>query len=159
MEQQADDVLAMVKNHNLSMENKIKAITDLKAQIKHRQVPDAAVSPTFEVIRIGIATPSLLDAAFATLSHLIKRLTLQDQQHILSSQGNKTYPLILERLGDQKDRVRLRASNALTDFWTVSPSDVEQLVRDMVLSGKNPRAKEAGMQWVSKVVSKDTLLS
>lgn len=153
MERQAEDLLDIVKDNNVLSELKIKQITELKAHIKHRHVPDAAISPSFEIIRVGIMSLPLQDAAFSTLNHLTKRLVLQEQQHIVAVQGAKTYPLLVERLGDHKDRVRTRASQALTDFWLAASADVEEVVRDAVLSGKHPRAKEAGLQWILKASS------
>lgn len=153
MEKQAEDLLVTVKDNNVSPEVKLKDITELKAHIKHRHVPDAAISPSFEIIRIGIMSLPLQDAAFSILSHLTKRLVLQEQQHIVAVQGAKTYPLLVERLGDQKDRVRIRASQAFTDLWLAASADVEEVIRDVVLPGKHPRAKEAGLQWISKASS------
>ena len=151
MEQQATNLLAVVKNHNVPVDTKLKLLGDLKAYIKHHQVPEAAVSPSFEVVRASISTSQLLDVGFSTLSHLTKRLLLQDQHHHLATQAHKTYPCVLERLGDQKDRVRLRAIQAFADFWPASPADVEQVIRESALTSKSPRAKEAGMQWIVKV--------
>lgn len=133
------------------MELKLRYLNELKADIKHRQVPETAIIPAFDVVRVAIATPALLDAGFSILGHLAKRLVLQEQTSILVAQGIQIYPSIVERLGDHKDRVRQRAAQALTDFWSASPVDVEQVIRDSALTSKHPRAKEAGMQWVAKV--------
>lgn len=157
MEQQAEDLLVFIKDSNVPLELKIMNISELRANIKHRHVPDAAISPSFEIIRFGIMSLALQDAAFSTLSHLTKRLVLQEQQHIVAVQGAQTYPLLVERLGDQKDRVRIRASQAFTDFWLAASADVEQVIRDVVLPGKHPRAKEAGLQWISKASSSNLL--
>ncbi|KAI4129163.1 MAG: hypothetical protein LQ347_003892 [Umbilicaria vellea] len=151
MDQQAEALLTIIKDNNVPLELKLTNIGELKANIKHRHVPDAAISPSFEIIRIGLMSLALQDAAFSTLSHLTKRLVLQEQQHIVAAQGANTYPLLVERLGDQKDRVRIRASQAFTDFWLAASADVEGVIRDVVLPGKHPRAKEAGLQWISKM--------
>ena len=153
MERQAEDLLAAVKDSNVSSEVKIQQFTDLKTHIKHHHVPEAAISPSFESIRVGINSHPLQDTAFSTLKHLSKRLMIQEQHDIIAIQGAKTYHLIVDHLGDSRDRVRTRASQALTDFWIVTPADVEEVIRDVVLSAKLPRAKVAGLQWISKVSS------
>ncbi len=141
--------LASMRGTGIPVETKLKQLTELKAEIKHRHCPEAAVGPLFDVIRLAIATPHLTDAGFSILGHLMKRLELQEQGSLLEHEGAKTFPPLLERLADPKDRIRQRAIQALTDFHTVAAPGVEQFVRDHVLANRNPRAKEAGMQWVA----------
>jgi CLIP-associating protein 1/2 len=151
MELQCVHTLAALRSPSVALDVKLDLLTKLKTHIKHYHVAEPAVNPAFEVIRYAISHPQLLDAGFSILSHLTKRLELQEQLPLVAAQGKKTYPIILERLGDAKDRVRLRAIQALTELWKASHTDVEQLVRDSALAGKSPRAKEASMQWIIKV--------
>ncbi|MCJ1245786.1 suppressor of tub2 mutation [Trapelia coarctata] len=151
MEQQATHLLAVSKNAHVPLETKLDLLIKLKTYIKHHHVPESAIAPAFDVVRFAISNSQLLDAGFSILSHLTKRLELQEQLPLTAAQGKKTYPIILERLGDAKDRVRLRAIQALTEFWKASHTDVEQLIRDSALSGKSPRVKEAAMQWILKM--------
>lgn len=159
MEQQALHVLAVLRNSHVALETKLDHLTKLKTHIKHHHVPEPAINPAFEVVRFAISTPQFTDAGFSILSHLTKRLELQEQLSLTAAQGKKIYPIILERLGDAKDRVRLRAIQGLTELWKASPTDVEQLIRDSALAGKGPRAKEAAMQWIIKVWSTTSYLS
>jgi len=151
MEQQCVHLLAALRSASVALDVKLDLLTKLKTHIKHHHVAEPAINPAFEVIRYAISHSQFLDAGFSILSHLTKRLELQEQLPLIAAQGKKTYPIILERLGDAKDRVRLRAIQALTELWKASHTDVEQLVRDSALAGKSPRAKEAGMQWIIKV--------
>ena len=146
----AIDALAALKA-GVPTDTKLKLLTELKAEIKHRHCPESAVAPLFDVVRASISTPHLADAGFSILSHLTKRLIGQDQILVLQTQGLKTYPCLLERLADSRDRIRNRAVQALTDFHAIAASDVEQFVRDKVLTCRSPKAKEAGMQWVAGV--------
>lgn len=150
METLASNTLTALKS-TAPIDTKVKHLTELKAEIKHRHCPEHAVAPLFDAIRISLATPHLTDAGFSILGHLMKRLELQDQDSLLQAQGVKTYPCLLERLGDQKDRTRHRALQAFTDFHSVSAPDVEQFVRDHALTNRHPKAKEAGMQWLISV--------
>lgn len=147
METLASNTLAALKS-NAPIDTKLKHLTALKAEIKHRHCPEHVVTPLFDAIRISLATPHLTDAAFSILGHLMKRLELQDQHTLLQAQGVKTYPCLLERLADQKDRTRSRALQAFTDFHSISASDVEHFVREHALTNRHPKTKEAGMQWV-----------
>ncbi|KAI9816215.1 MAG: suppressor of tub2 mutation [Pycnora praestabilis] len=156
MEDQAADVLAVVKGSNASIESKVNLITDLKSSIKHHQVPDASVTPIFDIIRIALSSQhsSLISTGLSTLSNLLKRLSHQKQSHIITLQSGKTLPLLVERLGDQKERHRWLSSQCLTELWLVCPQEVEHVIRDGALAGKHPRAKEAGLQWLI-VMSKE----
>lgn len=150
METLASNTLAALRS-TAPIDTKLKHLTELKAEIKHRHCPEHAVPPLFDAIRISLATPHLTDAAFSILGHLMKRLELQDQDSLLQAQGLKTYPCLLERLADPKDRTRHRALQAFTDFHSISAPDVEQFVRDHALTNRHPKTKEAGMQWVISV--------
>ena len=149
MDTLAFNALVSIKGSGSSVETKLKHLTDLKAEIKHRHCPESAVGPLFDVIRLSLANPHLSDAGFSILGHLIKRLELQDQGSILHVQGVKTFPVLLERLADPKDRMRARATQALLEFHAIAPADVEQFVRDNVLTSKSSRAKESGMFWIT----------
>lgn len=151
MDQLASHVLDVTKNTNVPLNTKLDLLSRLKATIKHQHVPELAISASFDVVRVAISSSDLLDAGFSILSHLTKRLILQDHHSILTSEGKKTYNCIADRLEDGRDRVRSRALQALIDFWSVSPTDVEEVIRDISLASKVPKAKEAGLQWVLKV--------
>ena len=150
MDDLAFKALAAIKG-GVPTETKLKHLAELKAEIKHRHCPEPAVAPLFEVIRISISTPLLTTAGFSILGHLMKRLQGQGQESLLQIQGVKTYPCLLERLADQREPVRHRAIQALSDFHAVSAQDVEQFVRDKVLTCRSPKAKESGIQWVTAV--------
>lgn len=151
MEALATKSLATLKGAGNSVDVKLKYLVELKQDIKHRHCPEGAIPSLFDVARNAIGTPHLIDAGFSILSHLIKRLILQGQQAIIQVQGIKTYPVLFERVADQKDRMRQRAVIAFSDFHSVADKDVEQYMRDTVLTSKSPRAKEAGMQWLVNV--------
>ena len=151
MEQQANALLAVLRNSNTPLDVKLTALNNLKAHIKHYHVPEAAVSSSLDVISLALSSHQLLDAGFSILSHLTKRLILQEHQHTLSSQATKIYPPLLDRLGDQKDRNRVRAIQALVDLRPAATTDVEQLIRDSALTSKISKTKESALQWVVRV--------
>ena len=153
MEQLATDTQASLKS-SAPIDEKLNQLTNLKQEIKHRSCPERAVPIIFNVIRIALSTPHAVDAGFSILGHLTKRLVLQSLQHHIHHQTIKLFPVLLDRLGDARDRLRQRAVAALGDFYSTSEEahkDVEQFVRDTVLTSKNPRAKQSGMQWILEV--------
>lgn len=155
MEQKAAELLATLKNHNVSVDTKIAHLTSVKSDIKQKNVPEGAVPSIFESLRLSIASQhfSVLAAGFSTLGHFLKRLFIQEQHDLVSHQARPIYPLLLERLGDHKERVRTQAAQAFTDLWPAANADVEHYVLDLALKGKNPRARETSMIWLSNVSS------
>jgi CLIP-associating protein 1/2 len=153
MEPKAAELLAVLKNNNLSIDVKVGHLLGIKSEIKQRNVPDAAVPTIFESLRLSIAShhSALFAAGFSTLGHFLKRLFIQEQHHIVSSHARHICPVLLERLGDHKERVRAQAAQAFTDLWPAAGLEVEHYVLEVALTGKNPKSKEMSLLWLSNV--------
>lgn len=153
MDTRATELLSALRHNNISIESKIETLSKLKSEIKQKNVPEEAISTIFGAFRVAISSQhsSLSTAGFSSLGHLLKRLYLQEEQQAIAHHGRNTYPLLLERLGDHKERIRAQASQAFTDFWTAAPADVEHHVLETALGGKNSRAKETSMLWLARV--------
>ena len=161
MESKAAELLAVLKSPNHSIDTKIAHLANAKSDIKQKNVPESAVPLIFESLRLSIASQhfSLLEAGFSTLGHFLKRLSIQDQHDLISSEANGLYPLLLERLSDHKDRVRAQAAQAFTGLWPAANAEVEHYVLGTALVGKNPRAREISMIWLCNVSFLRLLLS
>jgi CLIP-associating protein 1/2 len=153
MEAKASELLAAFKNPNLSVDSKVAYLTSVKSDIKQKNVPEGAIPTIFETLRLAISSQhySVCGAGFSTLGHLLKRLTIQDQQQWIVNQARNLYTLLLERLNDHKERIRAQAASIFTDLWPVAGGEVEYYVLEVALIGKNPRAKEMSMLWLSNV--------
>lgn len=155
MEVKAAELVAALKNSNMSVDTKVAHLQCVKSDIKQKNVPEGAVPSIFESIRLAIASQhsSLSGAGFSTLGHFLKRLLIQELHHLVALQCRALYPLLVERLGDHKERIRAQAAQSFTDMWLAAPEEVEQCVLGQALVGKNPRAKEMSMIWLSNVNS------
>nr|POE94550.1 protein stu1 [Quercus suber] len=155
MDQQAATLLATLKRPAAPSDTKINLLKEVKSSIKHYRVPDTAVGPLFECLRLAIvqqASSILVDSALSTLAHLIKRLKIQDPAGSAIAQlAPRLLPALQDRLGDLREPIRASVSQGLTELYTFLASDVETLVRDETIPSGNPRAKEAGMQWVVRM--------
>jgi CLIP-associating protein 1/2 len=153
MEAKAAELLAAFKNPNLSVDAKVAHLTAIKSDIKQKNVPEGAIPTIFDTLRLALTSQhsSVLGAGFSTLGHFLKRLSIQDQQQWIVSQARNFYPLLMERLGDHKERVRAQAASIFTELWSVASNEVEYYVLETALTGKNPRAKEMSMLWLSNV--------
>lgn len=160
MESRASEVLVALKNPNVSVDAKVTALTNLKSDIKQKNVPEAAVPPIFESIKLAISAQhsSLSSAGFSTLGHLLKRLYIQEYHSLIALHARSLYAICLERLGDHKERLRSQAAQAFTDLWTAAPQDVEHHVLGVALVGKNPRAKEMSMTWLATMTREHNIL-
>lgn len=153
MEAKAEDLLTALKNPNLSIDTKLNYLLALKSDIKQKVVPAYLTPHLFHGIRLSITSQHapIYVAGFSTLGHLLKRLYLQEQHGDVAYYARDLYPILLERLGDHKERVRTLASQAFTDLWPAANAEVEKHVLGTALNGKNPKAKEMSMLWLTLV--------
>jgi CLIP-associating protein 1/2 len=147
-EKQVGDLLALLRT-DASIDAKVAQVTAIKSAIKQHNVPDVCVAPLFESLRTASSSQHavLVNAGFTALNHLLTRLSRQEPKYLLK-EAARTLPLIVEKLGDQKEKFRSLATQSMITLWKVSPMDVERSVRNTAMVGKNPRAKEASLQWL-----------
>ncbi|KAI1110880.1 clasp N terminal-domain-containing protein [Nemania sp. NC0429] len=145
---QVQGLLAILKKET-TVDAKVQYVTVIKSAIKQHNVPDACVAPLFEGLRQASSAQhaALVNAGFTALNHLLTRLSRQDPKY-LHREAKQTLPLILEKMGDQKEKFRALALQAMTTMYAHVPADAERFVRNTAMVGKNPRAKESSMQWL-----------
>ena len=150
-EEQVANLCAILRT-DASVDAKVHQINNIKSGIKQNNVPDVSVPLLFEATRTAMSTPhaALTNAGFSTLNHLLTRLSRQEPKHI-TKEAPRTLPLVIEKMGDQKEKYRQLAAQCLTTFWKNAPIDVERIVKNAGLVGKNSRMKEASMYWVVQV--------
>ena len=152
MDVQAATLLSTLKRPAASSESKLNALNTLKSDIKHYRVPESAQATIFECLKLAItqqASSTLASSAFSALGHLVKRLKIQDASgHAITQLAPRLFPALHDRLGDMREAHRTAASQALTELYPFCTADVENIIRDEAIGGSNPRAKQAGMQWV-----------
>lgn len=150
-EEQVGDLQAILRT-DASTDAKVLQVNNIKSGIKQNNVPDACVFPLFEAIRSSMTSPhaALANAGFSTLNHLLTRLSRQEPKHLVK-EAARTLPLVMEKMGDQKEKYRQLSAQCLTSFWNVSPLDTERIVKNVGLVGKNPRMKESCMNWLLQV--------
>ncbi|KAJ5744703.1 Protein stu1 [Penicillium manginii] len=160
MEAKAAELLAVFKNPNVSIDSRVAHLTAIKSDIKQKNVPESAIVIIFDTLRLAISSQhySVASAGFSTLGHFLKRLSIQDQQQWILSQASNFYPILLERLGDHKERVRAQSASIFTELWLQANSEAEYYVLQCALVGKNPRAKETSMLWLSSMTKNHGLL-
>ncbi|CAG8953942.1 hypothetical protein HYFRA_00010903 [Hymenoscyphus fraxineus] len=131
------------------IDTKVAHITSAKSVIKRNNVPEVCIVPLFEAVRTAMASQhaQIVQAGFSTLSNLLERLSRQEPKYVVKEAG-RTLPLVIDKLGDPKEKYRSLAATCLTTFWKVAPLEVERIVKNAGLVGKNPRMKEASMAWV-----------
>jgi CLIP-associating protein 1/2 len=148
---QVAGLLAILKKET-SVDAKVQYVTTIKSGIKQHNVPDSCVAPLFEALRQASTSQhsALVNAGFTALNHLLTRLSRQDPKY-LTKEAKQTLPLIVDKMGDQKDKFRTLAMQAMSTMYSHVPADAERFVRNVAMVGKNPRAKECGMQWLLQV--------
>ncbi|KAK7413709.1 suppressor of tub2 mutation [Neonectria punicea] len=147
-DQQVADLATILRGDG-SLDSKVQAVTTIKSGIKQHNVPETSVPQLFDALRTATSSQhaALVNAGFTTLNHLLTRLSRQDPK-LLGKEAARTLPIIIDKLGDQKDKFRSLATHSLVTLFAVAPVDVERVVRNSAMGGKNPRAKEAAMAWL-----------
>ncbi|OAA53889.1 HEAT repeat containing protein [Cordyceps fumosorosea ARSEF 2679] len=147
-DKQVTDLLDILRS-NAALDHKVTAVTNAKSAIKQHNVPEGSIALLFEALRTASTAQHavLVNAGFTALGHLLTRLSRQEPKHI-GKEAVRTLPVVIEKLGDQKDKYRTLASQALVTIYAVNPGEVERMVRTTAMSGKNPRAKEASLHWL-----------
>ncbi|KAK2613453.1 hypothetical protein N8I77_000366 [Diaporthe amygdali] len=143
------EALQNILRSDVSVDAKVAQVTAVKTGIKHHNVPDTCVAPLFEALRTASSTQNgvLVHAGLTSLNHLLTRLSRQEPKYI-TKETKTTLPLLVDRMGDQKEKFRTLAVQSLATMYKVVPADVERHVRNFAMAGKNPKAKEASMQWL-----------
>jgi len=144
--------LLVILRKDTSIDAKVQYVTAIKSSIKQHNVPDTCVAPLFEGLRQASTSQhsALVNAGFTALNHLLTRLSRQEPKY-LNKEAKQTLPLVVEKMGDQKDKFRALGVQALATMYAHMPTDVERFVRNVAMVGKNPRAKESSMQWLLQV--------
>ncbi|KAI9054800.1 hypothetical protein LZ554_001947 [Drepanopeziza brunnea f. sp. 'monogermtubi'] len=149
-EDQVANLLAILRT-DASIDAKVNQINNVKSGIKQNNVPEPCIVPLFEASRISMASQhaAIANAGFSTLNHLLSRLSRQDPKpRQMVKEAARTLPVVIDKMGDVKEKHRQLAAQCLTTFWKASPLDVERIVKNAGLVGKNSRMKEASMNWV-----------
>ncbi|KAI1821946.1 clasp N terminal-domain-containing protein [Xylaria intraflava] len=147
-EDQVLGLLAILKKET-TVDAKVQYVTVVKSSIKQHNVPDACVANLFEGLRQASTSQhaALVNAGFTALNHLLTRLSRQEPKY-LNREAKQTLSLIVDKMGDQKDKFRALAIQAMSTMYAHVPIDAERFVRNTAMVGKNPRAKESSMQWL-----------
>lgn len=69
-------------------------------------------------------------------------MALQDSSRLKNNLAPTILPLLVDRLGDVKDRYRELAMNSLVEFWKASPVDVEKTIKEVGFGNKSWRIRE-----------------
>ncbi|KAI0798971.1 clasp N terminal-domain-containing protein [Xylaria sp. FL0064] len=145
---QVQGLLAILKK-DTTVDAKVQYVTAIKSSIKQHNVPDSCIAPLFEGLRQASTAQhaALVNAGFTALNHLLTRLSRQEPKY-LHREAKQTLPIIIDKMGDQKDKFRTLAIQAMSTMYVHVPADAERFVRNTAMVGKNPRAKESSLQWL-----------
>ncbi|KAL7937921.1 clasp N terminal domain-containing protein [Trichoderma chlorosporum] len=146
---QVANLTTVLRNDNTHFEVKVQYVNTIKTGIKQHNVPETCIPQLFEGLRSASGSQhiALATAGFTALNHLFTRMSRQEPKY-LAKEATRTLPLVIEKLGDSKDKPRALAMQSLNTLYAAAPADVERSIRNTAMASKNPRAKEASMQWI-----------
>ncbi|PLN77592.1 hypothetical protein BDW42DRAFT_196406 [Aspergillus taichungensis] len=153
MEAKAGKSASMMRGRSTPADAQLEELLALKWDIKQRNIVPGALAHMFEAVRSAIAAKNwtLQNAGFSTLKHLLSRLTIQRMDNQIAFHGRDLCPVLLERLGDQREDIRAKAAEAFTGLWPALRDEVEHNVLKKALEGRNPKSKAMSMTWLANM--------
>jgi CLIP-associating protein 1/2 len=153
MLEQTTTLLAALKKPSTNVEQRLQLFNNVKSNIKHNRVPEECQAPIFECICIAIGSATsavLVSTGLSTLSHFLKRLQLQRETGVVTSQSSKLCALLADKLGDARESHRSASLQILAELHSMCPVEVDGVISN-AMKGANARAKDTSMTWVVKV--------
>jgi hypothetical protein len=153
MLEQTNTLLAALKKPSTNVDQRLQLFNNVKSNIKHNRVPEECQAPIFECIRIAISSTTsaaLVSTGFSTLSHFLKRLQLQRETTVITTQSSKLCSLLADKLGDARESHRTASLQILVDLHSICPDEVDAVIHS-AMKGANARAKDTSMTWLVKV--------
>lgn len=145
----------IISSSEANNETKLKAIIELKTHVKKDFVDIKQVPEYLEALSKGVKIPdsSILSNSFSVISHLVKRVSMQDSSgEVLKSQSHSTLPLIINKLGDAKNSCRNSAKKALEAYWLSAPSQVERALIEVAFVHRNLKVIEEAILWLDNLI-------
>ncbi|KAK6456751.1 putative mitotic spindle protein [Scheffersomyces xylosifermentans] len=152
----AEELFQIVASKESSDLKKLELISNLKTHIKKDVVNLDEVPKYIEALSIAVDIPDLGISAssFSALSHLIKRVSMQDKSGtVLKSQSFLVLPIIINRLGDSKTSTLSSARKALEAYWFSSPKEVEDAILEIALKHRNTKIIVESVNWLHHIVN------
>ncbi|KAK6336831.1 suppressor of tub2 mutation [Orbilia javanica] len=151
-EDEANTLLTLIRS-NRDDALKVDHLVQAKQKIKHYGIDADATEATFSAVRIGMSQASnmtLFQHSLSCLGYLVKRCRANDAT-LLKRLSIDLLPLLLDKMGDAKERIREMALSPVVDIWTVAPVETERVIRETGLTSKNSRLKESSLEWLVRV--------
>ncbi|KAG5520051.1 hypothetical protein PMAC_001127 [Pneumocystis sp. 'macacae'] len=131
-------------------DRKLDVLVQLRRFVKRNDLD--AVPALVDALRTGLAagSPALSAESVVCLAHLVKRVALQDAARLRTA-APVLGPLLVERLGDLRDRPRDAAHSALAVLWRSAPSDIERCIRDHGFAARSSHVREQAVRWAQRM--------
>lgn len=151
----SEELFNVVTSSNTSSEEKLQLIMNLKSHVKRDFVDITQVPKYLESlsVAIDIADPTILSNSFSVLSHLVKRVSIQDRSgDVLRNLSYLVLPIIINRLGDLKSNIKAAAKKALEAYWLTASKEVERAIMDIGLTHNSPKVVIESINWLTYII-------
>lgn len=139
-----------------SSENKVALLSELKRHVKKDNVRLTHVPKYFESLSIVMDSndSTLQTLAFSLICHLVKRVSIQDNDGVLLlEQSFLVLPILIPKLADPKQNVKIAAGRALEAYWLSASSKVDSGLIDFGLSNRNPLVVNECIVWINHILT------
>lgn len=129
-------------------------LTQFKTHVKKDNVDLASVPKYFEALAIAmkLLNPELQSLAFSLVSHLVKRVSIQDRRGtILVNVAPVVLPIVIPKLADVRSSMKLSARRALEAYWLSAPEQTERAVVELGLES-GPLLANESVVWLNSLL-------
>lgn len=138
------------------IDSKMSTLNELKRHVKKDNVNLSFVPRYFESLSIVMDTnsPSLQSLAFSLICHLVKRVSIQDNDGtLLLDQSFLVLPIIIPRLADAKQSIKIAAGRTLEAYWLSAATKVDAGLIEYGLSNRNPLIVNESVVWINHILT------
>lgn len=149
-----DDLYKCILGDDL--ERKVSILTDLKKHVKKDNVNLSSVPKYFESLSIVMDSnnATLQSLAFSLICHLVKRVSIQDNDgSLLLDLSFLVLPIIIPKLADAKHSVKIAAGRTLEAYWLSAAAKVDAGLIEFGLSNRNPLIINECVVWINHILT------
>lgn len=152
MEVSGLQLAATIASSAIPVDDKLATINQLKSHVKRDYVDLDEVPAYFDGLLDALTSSQLAEPALVVMSHLIRRVLLQDKTlSVLASVGTKAIPTLVRYAGKPRGPISAAANTALEAYWLLCPDEVDAAAVSG-LAGSEPEVL-GSVLWLARILS------
>lgn len=150
-ESPGDSMFRLMSSKDVDMKTKQQTLKQFKMDAKHGNIDLQEVPRYFEglSVAVDISNETVALLAFSALTTLVKVTAISNKRDLLKNQLYLVLPIIINKLGDSNNDIKIRAKKSLEDCWLTSHSQTSQLIMDLAIPNRNLVITLESINWIN----------